>query len=478
MLKQINKTTPLLFGESWRGVNRTMKALVLLSSLGVIALLAEIFSFKKIVYPIVLIGLITTFIFNAFDWGTDHTYFNMMRYDNYAVAFSSVLIGVAFLWFVMADGFFKEESNMMDYFSLVIFSLAGGIMMVSYSNMAMLFLGIEILSIPMYVLAGSKKEDIHSNEAAFKYLILGAFATGFLLFGIALIYGATGSFDIVEIAQTISVSAASPIFYVGILLMLVGMAFKVSAAPFHFWAPDVYEGAPTQVTAYMATIVKTAAFAAFLRLFYTCFQGSASTWTTIVFVMAALTMLIGNITAVLQASAKRMLAYSSVAHAGYMLLGLLALNHYSQGSILMYALAYSIGSIASFGVLAYVSKARGSDGTDSFNGLAKSNPFLAFVMTVALLSLAGIPPTAGFFAKYYIFTAAFQAGYAWLVLIAILASLIGVYYYFRIIIAMYFKTSNNDSSIELSMNHKLLFFVTVLLIIVLGLMPDFVIGLL
>jgi len=455
-----------------------MKALVLLSCLGVITLLAEIFSFKKLVYPIVIIGLITTFIFNVFDWGTDVTYFGMMRYDDYAVAFSSVLIGVAILWFFMAEGFFKEESNMTDYFSLILFSLAGAVIMVSYSNMAMLFLGIEILSIPMYVLAGSKKDDVLSNEAGFKYLIMGAFATGFLLFGIALIYGATASFDIVEIAQVVSVGGVSSIFYVGLLLMLVGMAFKVSAAPFHFWAPDVYQGAPTPVTAYMATIVKTAAFAAFLRLFYTTFQGSAGTWTNIVVIMAGLTLLVGNITAVLQTSTKRMLAYSSVAHAGYMLLGLVALNGFSQSSILMYALAYSIGSITSFGVLIYVAKARGGDAVDSFNGLAKTNPFLAFVMTVALLSLAGIPPTAGFFAKYYIFTAAFQAGYAWLVLIAILASLIGVYYYFKIIIAMYFKHSNNETIIEVSMNHKLLFFITVLLTIALGLMPDFVIDLL
>jgi NADH-quinone oxidoreductase subunit N len=194
--------------------------------------------------------------------------------------------------------------------------------------------------------------------------------------------------------------------------------------------------------------------------------------------MAGLTLLVVNITAVLQTSTKRMLAYSSIAHAGYMLLGLVALNGYSQSSILMYTLAYSVGSITSFGVLGYVAKARGGDSIDSFNGLAKTNPFLAFVMTVALLSLAGIPPTAGFFAKYYIFTAAFQAGHAWLVLVAILASLIGVYYYFKIIIAMYFKHNNNESAIELSFNHKLLFVITVLLTIALGLMPDFVIGLL
>jgi NADH-quinone oxidoreductase subunit N len=456
-----------------------MKALILLSSLGVLALLAEIFSFKKLLYPLVIIGLITTFTFNLLDWDTNRLYYEMMRYDNFAVAFSSVLIGITVLWFIMAEGFFKEETSQSDHFALIIFSLIGGIVMVSYSNMTMLFLGIEILSIPMYVLAGSRKEDVSSNEAAFKYLIMGAFATGFLLFGIALIYGATGSFDIPTIAGFISSNGgnAPAILYTGILLMLVGMAFKVSAAPFHFWAPDVYQGAPTQVTAFMATIVKTAAFAAFLRLFMGCFTGAATTWTHALWVIAALTLLVGNITAVVQTSSKRMLAYSSVAHAGYMLLALLALNGYSASAILFYALAYSVGSIASFGIVSLVADAKGNDGIDSFNGLAKTNPLLAFSMTVAVLSLAGIPPTAGFFAKYYIFTAAFQAGYVWLVLIAILASLIGVYYYFRLIIAMYFKEGDGQT-IEVSMNHKLLFILTALITIALGLMPDCIIKLL
>jgi NADH-quinone oxidoreductase subunit N len=456
-----------------------MKALVLLSSLGVIALLAEIFSFKKLLYPVVILGLITTFVLNLVDWNTDEMYYGMMRYDNFAVAFSSVLIGVATLWFIMADGFFKEESSLTDHFALILFALAGGIIMVSYTNMTMLFLGIEILSIPMYVLAGSKKDVITSNEAGFKYLILGAFSTGFLLFGIALIYGSTASFDLPTIADFITSHQGTipGMFYVGVLLILIAMVFKVSAVPFHFWAPDVYEGAPTSVTAFMATIVKTAAFAAFLRLFYSTFASTGGVWINVLWVIAALTLLVGNITAVVQTSTKRMLAYSSIAHAGYMLLALIALNQYSQSSVLFYSLAYSIGSIASFGVLNIVMKARENDSTDAFNGLAKSNPLLTVAMTVALLSLAGIPPTAGFFAKYYIFTAAFQSGYGWLVLIAILASLIGVYYYFRIIIAMYFKQSDSVP-IEVSSNHKLLFIITILLTIALGLFPDFIIRLL
>lgn len=457
-----------------------MTALVLLSSLGVIALLAEIFGFKKALFPIVVLGLITTFTLNLVAWNTDQSFFGMMRYDNFAVTFSSVLIGITTLWFILAEGFFKSETSLTDHYALILFALTGGVIMVSYTNMTMLFLGIEILSIPMYVLAGSKKEDIASNEAGFKYLIMGAFATGFLLFGITLIYGATASFDLPTIADfvTSNQGAIPGMFYVGVLLMLVGMSFKVSAAPFHFWAPDVYQGAPTQVTAFMATVVKTAAFAAFLRLFTNCFESVSGVWVHVLWAMAALTLLTGNITAVVQTSIKRMLAYSSIAHAGYMLLALIALNQYSQSSILFYTLAYSIGSIASFGVLSIVSEAKGNDTLDAFNGLAKTNPLLAVAMTVALLSLAGIPPTAGFFAKYYIFTAAFKSGYAWLVLIAILASLIGVYYYFKIIIAMYFKEAASTEPIEVSANHKLLFFVTILLTIALGLLPDFVIRLL
>jgi NADH-quinone oxidoreductase subunit N len=456
-----------------------MKALILLSSLGVITLLAEIFSFKKVLYPAVLLGLIAIIIVNALDWNTNLPYFNMMRYDNYAVAFTEVILIVAFLWFLMARDFFREESNQTDHYSLAIFALTGAVIMVSYTNMTMLFLGIEILSIPMYILAGSKKEDPLSNEAAFKYLIMGAFATGFLLFGIVLIYGATGSFDLIEIAAAVTnrTTMIPSIFYVGVLLMLIGLSFKVSAAPFHFWAPDVYQGAPTVVTAFMSTIVKTAAFAAFLRLFSTSFTTVGDSWHSILWVIAALTLLVGNITAVLQTSTKRMLAYSSVAHAGYMLLGLVAGNSFSNSAILMYAAAYSIASIATFCIIGIISDSKGTDSIDAFNGLGKSNPFLAAVMTISLLSLAGIPPTAGFFAKYYIFTSSFLAGNIGLVLIAIIASLVGVYYYFRIIIAMYFKDGGKEK-IDLQINQHILLIIVAIATIALGLFPDYLIGLL
>jgi NADH-quinone oxidoreductase subunit N len=293
-----------------------------------------------------------------------------------------------------------------------------------------------------------------------------------------LIYGASGSFNLAEISQYVTTNTDNlpAIFYVGMILMIVGLSFKISAAPFHFWTADVYQGAPTIVTTYMATIVKTAAFAGIFRLFTYCFATQASHSSNIIWGMAALTILIGNLTAMYQSSVKRMLAYSSVAHAGYLLIAVLALNSMSASSILLYTCAYSIATIAAFTVLVNVINATGNDSIESFYGLAKRNPFMAFVMVVTMLSLAGIPPTAGFFAKYYIFSAAMKSHYIYLVLIAILGSLIGVYYYFKIIIAM-FRDSADTTPITLSYTHKFVLFITAAIAIALGLFPNAIIGL-
>jgi NADH-quinone oxidoreductase subunit N len=452
-----------------------MKALVLLSGLGLLALLAEIFRFKRALMPLALLGLIITFLITVFDWNTNITHFGMMRFDNFAVAFTAVMTAVAFFWFLSSESFFQEESSLADHFALIFFALAGGVVLVSYTNMAMLFIGIEILSISMYVLAGSRKSDLFSNEAAFKYFLMGSFATGFLLFGIALIYGVTGSFDLAQIGEYVSANggASNPMFLAGVLMMLIGLSFKVSAAPFHFWAPDVYQGSPTPVTAFMATIVKTAAFAGFFRLFFLSFSPAANDWSSVVWALAAITLILGNVTAVYQSNVKRMLAYSSVAHAGYMMLALLAISGTAATSILYYTIAYSVGSLAAFTVLQIVGNARGTDSVDAFNGLGKRNPLLAVAMTVALLSLAGIPPTGGFFAKYFIFTTAIQADHIWIVLIAVIGSLISVYYYFRIIIAMFFRESMDDT-IEVSPMQKLLLVMTILLTLALGILPDLI----
>ncbi|MBI4945281.1 MAG: NADH-quinone oxidoreductase subunit N [Bacteroidetes bacterium] len=490
-----------------------MKTLYILTALGVIAMLAEMFRFKKFLLPIVLIGLLGAIASSVKDWNTNIHYYNyMMTFDNFAILFTIVLCATAFLWFMMSQNFLDSDpiaigSSKTDHYALVLFALCGGMIMVSYSNMVMLFLGIEILSIPMYVLAGSRKDSLSSNEASLKYFLMGAFATGFLLFGIALIYGATGTFDLKTLSYFISssatvptwkVSGAEPLLYAGILMMLIGLCFKISAVPFHFWAPDVYTGAPTPVTAFMATIVKTAAFAAFLRLFFTCFSGMGSVWMNTIWVLAALTILLGNITAVYQTSVKRMLAYSSISHAGYMLLAILAMNDHSLGSVLFYAAAYSVATIGAFTVLSIIENHQATRNQqpatvtfETLSGLAKQNKFLSFAMTISMLSLAGIPPLAGFFGKYYIFTSALQSGYVWLVLIAVLGSLIGVYYYFRIIIKMY-SPSLTDlqaqptaveekgellSFAEVGWDLRIVLILTILLALLLGIFPDFIIRL-
>jgi NADH-quinone oxidoreductase subunit N len=455
-----------------------MNALILLSCLGGLALLAEIFNFRKALFPLVLAGLAGVIGLALMDWNREHIvapiFKDMMVVNHFTIVFTVIMTATLFLWMLMSRSYFEEQSSTTDHYALVLFALTGGVVMASYNNMTMLFIGIEILSLSMYVLCGSNKADLGSNESAFKYFLMGSFATGFLLFGIALLYGATGSFDIGKVSEEIfkgSMGETKVLILPGILMMIIGMAFKVSAVPFHFWAPDVYQGAPTPITAYMSTIVKTAAFAAFYKLAF-CFSGVSETWNNVVWGMAAATLLLSNITAVYQQNVKRMLAWSSISHAGYMLLAVLAMSPVSGSSVIYYTAAYSVGSIASFAVLMLVAKAsNGNETFDSFNGLAKNNPILAFVMTLAMLSLAGIPPTAGFFAKYYIFTSAVSAGYTGLVCVAVLGSLISVYYYLRVIIAMYFKTSDTPEIRISGMQMTLLVIVTAL-IIALGIFPD------
>lgn len=417
-----------------------MNTLIVLSVLGLVTLFSEIFSFKRATRTLVIIGLLIAAAAGIADFGkSDSLFGGMIFVDSYASAFSVLMILSTVVWLLLSGGFFTEESNKVDLLALLVFALTGAVCMVMFSNMIMLFLGIEILSISLYVLAGSRKSDGASNESALKYFLLGSFATGFLLFGMALIYGSTGSFDTATIASVISEGRiqSSAMLTAGMLLLLIAMAFKVSAAPFHFWAPDVYQGAPTPVTAFMASVVKTAAFAAFFRLFLLCFSGSEGVWADTLWVVAALTILLGNLAAAAQKNIKRMLAYSSVAHAGYMLLALLSLNHGAASSLLFYTTTYSISSLLAFFILLIISNKTGQETLDGFRGLAHRNPVLAGLTVVAMLSLAGIPPTAGFFAKYYLFTAALDAGYTGLVVIAVLGSLVGVYYYFRPLMAVF-----------------------------------------
>ncbi len=424
-----------------------MNALLVICGLGVFSLIAEILSFRKWLLGVIIAGLAIAILLVAREFGSSTFHFSeMLLFDNFSLAYAGLICSIALFWFWMAADYFRNTSHITDRSAMVLFTIAGALIMASFNNMAMLFLGIEILSISLYVLAGSKKESLFSTEASFKYFLMGAFATGFLLMGIALVYGATGSFQITTIADFVaSHKTELPyFFYAGVLMMLAGLAFKISAVPFHFWAPDVYEGSPTVITALMSTVVKIAAIAAFYRVFSICFSSVQHTWTTALQVITVLTLVIANVTAVYQNSVKRMLAYSSVGHVGYILLGFISNDKAASGTIFYYLAAYAVASIATFTILHLLEQKRSGITVDNFNGLYKKKPLLAVAMTIALLSLAGIPPFPGFFGKYMVFALAIENGFTSLVILAIVTSLIGVYFYFRVIIAMFFKEPANE----------------------------------
>jgi NADH-quinone oxidoreductase subunit N len=452
-----------------------MNALYVICGLGVASLVAELVHLKKWLIPFLVLGIAVAAVIGVRDWNASAAYFQrMVIIDNVAIAFNTLICVIAFFWFWMANDYFHKETHVTDQAALVLFVIVGGMVLTSFNNMAMLFLGIEILSLSLYVLAGSRKESLLSNEAAFKYFLMGSFATGFLLMGIALVYGATGFFHLDKIAGYIQAhpDGLPGFFYAGVLLIVVGMAFKVSAVPFHFWAPDVYEGSPTVITALMSTVVKVAAFAAFFRLLAYCFPQVHSSVHLALLVITVLTLVVGNITAVYQINVKRMLAYSSVGHAGYILLALVAGGRGLGNAIFYYLAAYSAATLAAFAVLALIEQ-QGSASVDSFDGLFKRNPFLALAMSIALLSLAGIPPLAGFLGKYMVFSQAISQGYLNLVILGVITSLIGVFYYFRVIGAMFFKEPPSGT-LALSLSVKILLAVLMVLSLAMGIFPNLV----
>ncbi|MBN8677066.1 MAG: NADH-quinone oxidoreductase subunit N [Chitinophagales bacterium] len=414
----------------------------------------------------------------GFGWGME--YASMFRFMPFAHAFSGVAILATVLIIALSGwGFRNLNSTLGDHYGLILFSLTGALILFSFTNLTMLFLGIEILSIPLYVLAGSRRDDLSSNEAALKYFLMGSFATGILLFGMALIYGATASFDLGTISRVIGNGDQMPgMLKVGILIMIMGLSFKVSAVPFHFWAPDVYQGSPNLITAFMATVVKTAGFAAFYRLFAIAFPGAEGFWSVPVALVAALTMTVANITAIFQQDFKRMMAYSSISHAGYLLLAVLAIGtEGADRALLFYTLTYSLATICAFGAFIIVAEQTGNSSFEAFNGLGKKQPLVAAVLTLSMLSLAGIPPLAGFFGKYFLFTAAF-AKYPWLIVLAVINSAISIYYYFKIIIAMYFnREDSQEATLEIPAGVRLAVLVGLALIAWLTLAPGSVYGL-
>lgn len=392
----------------------------------------------------------------------------MIVFDRYALLFI-LIAAVSTLVFFMLSGRDMEKVGVSyaDYFALIFFVLVGAILVASFKSLLVFFLGIEILSIPLYILTGSDKRNLKSNEAALKYFLMGSFSTGIMLMGIALVYGATGTFD--TMAMNMAGDNIPVLFIAGLLMLLFAISFKVSAAPFHFWTPDVYDGAPTVFTSFMATVVKAAGFVGFLRLFNDAFGGIQAEWKVAVAIITGLTLFIGNITAVFQQSVKRMLAYSSISQAGFMLLAVYALTADAAEGLLLYAAAYSLATIGIFAVLIKM-----PDYTfDGFNGFARQQPLIAALVTILLLSLAGIPLTAGFLSKFYMLKATVANGNMWMAVFAVIMAAVSVYYYFRLIQAMYFKEGRQEPvHFEASAGFKYTLVGVAVVTILLGIFPN------
>ena len=456
-----------------------MNIIIIIVVTALAVLYAGLFKAYKALLPLTLVGLVAALAFGVTAWDTNITYYGMMKMDNFALAFSGLtILGTIFIFLLTQNYFAKNSENVAEYYTLILFALSGIIIMVSYTNMSMLFIGIEIMSVALYILAGIRKNNFASNEASLKYFLMGAFSTGFLLFGITLIYGATGSFSLPVINQYLvgNYLMVSPLFYPGLILIMIGLCFKIGAAPFHFWTPDVYEGAPSLITAFMSTVVKTAGFAAFLRLFAGTFAPLHDFWMPPLMAIVCLTLFIGNVTALFQKNFKRMLAYSSISHAGYLLFSLISLTASSASNVLVYAAAYTFASIVAFAVLILVKQKTGNDNFENFNGLGKRNPLAALALTIAMLSLAGIPLTAGFIGKYLMFLNVMTEYKIYLVAFAILNALVGFYYYLKVIVAMYFK-EGAEIVLETPVQYKVVLVLSVIITIVLGVYPSVILNL-
>ncbi|BCS55516.1 NADH-quinone oxidoreductase subunit N [Geobacter sp. SVR] len=428
---------------------------ILLSVLAMALLLINVFApsgKKSYLGYISFVGVVVTAVLVGAGWNGHVESFNgSVVQDNFASFFKMIFLLAAGLAILIADQYMeREDCNHGELYPLILFTVVGMMLMAAGTDLMTIFLGLEVMSVSLYVLAGFNRANVKSNEAGLKYFLLGAFSTGFLLYGMALTYGATGSTRIAVIASKaaqIGISSSNIMLLAGMLLMLTGFAFKIAAAPFHMWTPDVYEGAPTPMTAFMSAGPKAAGFAAALRILLVAFPTMQADWSQLLWILAVLTMTVGNITALRQDNIKRMLAYSSIAHAGYALVGFTAANGTATAGILFYMLSYTFMNIGAFAVLVLIGKKGEANGNvQDFAGLGFKHPILALVMTIFLFSLAGMPPTAGFIGKFYLFSGAIQKGYIWLAVIGVLNSAASVYYYLRVMVYMYMKESTEEFS--------------------------------
>ncbi|MDP2318952.1 MAG: NADH-quinone oxidoreductase subunit N [Acidobacteriota bacterium] len=411
---------------------------------GLVVLLAEAFRGRDEKMPIgglAIIGLVGAGAASILLWNRNATSFGVVTADNFSLFVNLILVGVGILTVIFSSQTVERDGIPAgEYYAIMLFAIVGMMLMGQATDLLVIFLALETMSIAVYVLTGIRREQQQSTEAAFKYFLLGAFASSFFLYGVAFLYGVTGSTNLDRIGSVIAAQSMSgnPMILLGVGLLIVGFAFKVAAVPFHMWSPDVYEGAPAVVTGFMSTGVKAAAVAAFVRVFLSSLEPMITDWAPVLWAIAAATMILGTVVGVAQTSLKRMLAYSSIAHGGYILAGLVAGNDVGKAAILFYLAAYALTNLGAFGVIALLgTRERANDDLRDYAGLFKSHPALAVLMTFFLLSLGGFPPTAGFIAKWYVFSAAIGSGYYGLAIIGVLSSVVSVFFYLRIVVMMF-----------------------------------------
>ena len=459
-----------------------MEVIITIALTGVAIMMAGAFNKPGFSLWIAIAGLMLAFGLNISLWNCNvHIFNDMIVYDNFAVAFNGlIIISSALVFLLFHSHYSRWEKHLDEIAALLVFATTSMMMMTSFGNLVVLFIGIETMSICLYVLAGSRKFELPSNEAALKYFLLGSFASGIMLFGIALIYGASASFDFHGIKEYLlsADNASNNLFNAGLLLLTVGLLFKIAAVPFHFWAPDVYEGSPTVITTFMASVVKIAGVAALYRLYAYHFDTIKPIWANTIMIVSALSILLAVLTALPQKRFKRLMAYSGISHAGFLLVAILAMNKSSAGALFLYSVSYSLATILAFTVLVEIIEVKWDDNLTAFKGMASKNKFLAFALIVSMLSMAGIPPFSGFMAKFSIFSALAESGYIGLVVMAVVASAISLGYYLKPITMMLAKDDENAVKIKISTEVIIILIITIVFTFLFGIFPDLLTGLL
>lgn len=459
-----------------------MLPLIILGGAILVALIIEMYvkNSKAIVGWFSVSALLITGYLSLFTVNTQTVLFNgMLAVGGNVHIFYFLFNFTAAIVVMISFGYIKKaEINFGEYYIMLLSAVLGMMMLAGARDLIMVFIGLEQMSICFYILAGFRRKNPKSNEAALKYFLLGSFTTGFIVYGMALIYGSLQSLSIDAVILSFPEQIKNPVFVAGVLLFIIGFTFKIAAVPFHMWVPDVYQGAPTTVSAFLSTTGKAAAFSALILIFTPVLVNRINFFSPLISTLAVLSMVYGSVVALVQNDIKRMLAYSSIAHAGYMLIGLAAGNIEGSAGIIFYLTAYSFMNLGAFGIISMIESTDEKYlSIDDYSGFASQNPLLAALLSIFMFSLSGIPPFAGFFGKYYVFISAIKADMTWLAIVGVLSSVVSVYFYLRIIVLMYFKKSETTLQFEESNTGLLGIVVSAMLVVVIGLAPGSIIDL-